>query len=172
MSYLVKLSSLRTSRPISRWKRAWGCEWCDGDVYGPLSEDGDGVDDANDNLACPRCGYVHTFDVDYDGDPVARLTTERLRPYWLHRALRATVPAATYDRVRRTRTVPIRYVRGRPEWNLPQDCGTNDKLIIILVICMCLNFAAICGVVLAVHFRRARRELFARQGELVQAPVG
>lgn len=111
-----------------------------------------------------------SYYVDYAFSPPG--SKEQLRPYWLHRTMRATVPAEAYDRIRRTRRVPVRYVRGRPEWNLPQGCRTNDKLLIILVICLGLNFAAICGVVLAVHFRRARRELFARQAMLDQASHG
>lgn len=111
-----------------------------------------------------------TYYVDYAFSPPG--SKEQLRPYWLHRALHATVPAATYDRARRTRQVPIRYVSGRPEWNLPQECGTNDKLLVILVICFCLNFAAVCGVVLAAQFRRTRRELFARQAMPAPTPTG
>jgi len=99
--------------------------------------------------------------VDYAFSPPG--SNEQLRPYWLHRTMRATVPAEAYDRIRRTRQVPIRYVRGQPAWNLPQGCRTNDKLFLLLMVCLGLNFAGICGVVLAVHFRRARRELFPRQ---------
>jgi hypothetical protein len=112
----------------------------------------------NGNPAKNRCSTYH---VDYAFSPPG--CAERLRPYWLHRTVRATVPEEIYDRARSSGKIPIRYVPDRPQWNLPQQCRTTNMLVILLVVCLGFNTMAACTAVLAIFLRRSRQRLFGRQ---------
>ncbi len=102
--------------------------------------------------------HVNTsYYVEYDFSPPG--SDLRYGPYWVHGMLRATVPDEVYAEVRHTRSVPVLYVPQQPQWNLPQECRTTERLALFAGICTCLNIGVLGCVFLAFYLRRARSPL-------------